>query len=337
MAEAAPNLSGAERAAVLLMTLGEQEAAEIMRHMAPRQVQKVSAAMAQLSSVSRQQAASVLAELRHNVESQTSVGVGSDDYIRSVLKRALGDDRAASVIDRVLTGGNAKGLDMLKWLDARAIADAIRLEHPQILAIVLAYLDSDQSAEVLAHLPEQVRPEVLRRIAVMEGIEANALAELNDVFEKKFSGRPGGAQAQTVGGIKTAADILNRLSGANGATVMEAIKQADAELATRIEDKMFVFEDLAAIDDRGVQAMLREIASESLLIALKGSSDGMKEKIFKNMSKRAAEMLRDDLEAKGPVKLADVEKAQKEILAIARKLADAGEIALGGKGGEEYV
>lgn len=337
MAEAAPNLSGAERAAVLLMTLGEQEAAEIMRHMGPRQVQKVGAAMAQLSNVSRQQVASVLAELTRNVASQTSLGVGSDDYIRSVLKKALGDDRAASVIDRILTGGNAKGLDMLKWMDARAIADAIRLEHPQILAIVLAYLDSDQSAEVLAHLPEQIRPEVLRRIAVMEGIEANALAELNDVFEKKFSGRPGSAQAQTVGGIKTAADILNRLSGANGATVMDAIKQADAELATRIEDKMFVFEDLAAIDDRGVQAMLREISSESLLIALKGSSDGMKEKIFKNMSKRAAEMLRDDLEAKGPVKLADVEKAQKEILAIARKLADAGEIALGGKGGEEYV
>jgi flagellar motor switch protein FliG len=337
MAEAAQNLSGPERAAVLLMTLGEQEAAEIMRHMGPRQVQKVGAAMAQLSNVSRQQVTTVLSEFTRNVESQTSLGVGSDDYIRSVLKKALGDDRAANVIDRILTGGNAKGLDLLKWMDARSIADAIRLEHPQILAIVLAYLDSEQSAEVLAQLPEKIRPDVLQRIAVMDGIEANALAELNDVFEKKFSGQPGGAKAQTVGGIKTAADILNRLPGTNGATVMEAIKQADAELATRIEDKMFVFEDLAEIDDRGVQAMLREVASESLLIALKGSSDGMKEKIFKNMSKRAAEMLRDDLEAKGPVKLADVEKAQKEILAIARKLADAGEIALGGKGGGEYV
>jgi flagellar motor switch protein FliG len=337
MAEAAAKLSGPERAAVLLMTLGEQEAAEIMRHMGPRQVQQVGAAMAQLANVTREQVQTVLSDFTRNVESQTSLGIGSEEYIRAVLKRALGDDKAASVIDRILMGGNSKGLDMLKWMDARTIADAIRIEHPQIIAIVLAYLDSDQSAEVLAQLPEAVRPDVLRRIAVMEGVQAGALAELNDVFEKKFAGQSGGSKAQAVDGIQTAADIMNYLAGANGAAVMESIKQADAELATRIEDKMFVFEDLAAIDDRGVQAMLREIASESLLIALKGSSDAMKEKVFKNMSKRAAEMLRDDLEAKGPVKLTDVEKAQKEILAIARKLADAGEIALGGKGGGDYV
>ncbi len=338
MAEAQPSRSGAERAAILLMTLGEQAAAEILKHMTPKEVQKVGAAMAALQNVSKQDVNQVVANFCETVDSQTALGVGSDEYIRKVLVKALGEDKANGVIDRILLGGNSKGLETLKWMEPRAVAELIRLEHPQIIAIILSYLEADQSAEVLMSLPERMRSDVLLRIATLDGIQPTALQELNEIMEKQFSGNATGSlKSSNVGGIKSAANILNFLDSSRQKDLTDKIKEADGALAQKIEDQMFVFADLVELDDRGIQALLREVSSDSLIVALKGADEAMKEKIFKNMSKRAAEMLRDDLEARGPVKLSDVEKAQKEILVVARRMADAGELVLGGKGGEQYV
>ena len=330
--------NGAERAAILLMTLGEQAAAEILKHMTPKEVQKVGAAMAALQNVSKQDVNAVLASFCDTVESQTALGVGSDEYIRKVLIKALGEDKASGVIDRILLGTNSKGLETLKWMEPRAVAELIRLEHPQIIAIILSYLEADQSAEVLMGLPERLRADVLLRIATLDGVQPTALQELNEIMEKQFAGNAtGNLKSSSVGGIKAAANILNFLDSSKQRELTDKIRQADEALAQKIEDKMFVFADLVELDDRGVQALLREVSSDSLIVALKGADEAMKEKIFKNMSKRAAEMLRDDLEARGPVKLSEVEKAQKEILSVARRMAEAGELVLGGKGGEQYV
>ncbi|MFQ5488398.1 MAG: flagellar motor switch protein FliG [Gammaproteobacteria bacterium] len=329
-------VSGLERAAILLLSLGEQEAAEVLKHIGPKEVHKVSAAMANLSNVSREQATSVLTEFVETVSNETAVGVGSRDYLKSVLVKALGEDKAGNIIDRVLMGENAGGLEQLKWMDPRAIVEIIKLEHPQIIAVVLSYLDSEQSAEVLSLLPEKIRPDVLLRIATLDRLQPSALQELNQVIESQFKGNAH-VKSSTVGGIKTAANILNIMEPSAEETIMDQINEFDADLGEKIQDLMFVFDDLAAVDDRGMQALLREISSDTLILALKGADDELKAKVFSNMSKRAAEMLRDDLEAKGPVRLSEVEAAQKEILAVARRLSESGDIALGGKGAEEFV
>jgi len=328
---------GSERAAILLLTLGEQYASEVLKHMGPKEVQKLGSSMAALSNVSKDQVGTVLSDFCTTVDNQTALGVGSDDYIRNVLVSALGEDKASGVLDRILAGSNSKGLEALKWMEARSVAEIIRLEHPQIIAIVLAYLDSDQSAEVLALFPERVRVDVLMRVATLDGIQPSALHELDEIMERQFSGdNTSNVKSSSVGGIKTAANILNNMDTSIEAGLLEKVKEADGDLGQKIQDHMFVFENLLEVDDRGIQSLLREVSSENLLLALKGADQEMKDKIFKNMSKRAAEMLRDDLEAKGPVKLSEVEAAQKEILTVARRMADAGQLALGGSG-EEYV
>lgn len=338
MPDAGNKIPGVERAAILLMSLGESAAAEVLKHMAPKEVQKIGAAMASLTSVSREQVSSVIETFNREVENQTAIGVGSDEYIRKVLIQALGQDKAGNIIDRILLGGSSKGLESLKWMDPRAVAELIRLEHPQIIAIILSYLDSDQSADVIGHLPEKVRVDVIQRIATLDGIQPSALQELNEIMEKQFSGQnASNVKSSTVGGVKAAANIVNLVDAAKQAEILAKIKEGDEKLAEKIEDLMFVFEDLVEVDDRGVQSLLREVSSDSLIVALKGASEAIKEKIFKNMSKRAGEMLRDDLEVRGPVKVSEVEAAQKEILNVARRLADAGDIVLGGKGGEQYV
>ncbi|MGA7800080.1 MAG: flagellar motor switch protein FliG [Gammaproteobacteria bacterium] len=330
------HFSGTERAAILLMSLGEQDAAEVLRHMGPKEVQKVGAAMANMANISRVQVSAVLEEFVETVETQTSLGVGSDEYVRKVLVDALGEDKAGSLIDRILLGHNTKGLEALKWMDARAVAEIIRLEHPQIMAIVLSYLDSDHAADVIGHLSPRVRADVLLRIATLDGIQPSALQELDEIMEKQFSGKDN-VKSSSVGGVKAAANILNFVDSALEGEIVEALKEVDGDLGQSIQELMFVFDNLAEVDDRGIQALLREVSSENLIIALKGADEALREKVFKNMSKRAAEMLRDDLEAKGPVRLSEVEGAQKEILAIARRMAEAGEIVLGGKGAEQYV
>ena len=328
--------SGTERAAIFLLSLGEQEATEVMRHMGAKDVQRIGAAMTQLQNISRKDVSQVLSDFSLSVEGHTSLGVGVDEYLRKVLIGALGEDKARGVIDRILFGRSSKGLEALKWMDPRAVAELIRLEHPQIIAIVLAYLDPDQAAEVLGHFPVPLRADVVLRIATLDGIQPTALHELDEVIEKQFAGRTGGLKTSVLGGVKSAANILNFMDSSAEASVVELISKVDESLGSRIQDLMFVFDDIAEIDDRGMQEVLRAVPSDKLLLAIKGADEPLKQKIFKNMSQRAAEMLKDDLEAKGPVRLSEVEAAQKEILAIVRKMSEAGTIQLGGKG-EEFV
>jgi len=329
-------MSGVQRAATLLLALGEKDAAEILKHMGPREVQDVGMAMAGLSNVSTRQMEQVMDHFVTTFEDQTALGLGSDEYIRNMLTNALGSDKAGGMIDRILLGRNSKGLEQLKWMDPKAVAEMIRNEHPQIIAIVLSFLDSDQAAEVLAQFAENVRPDIIMRVATLEGIQPSALQELDEILEKQFSGG-GNVQSSSMGGVKTAANILNMTDGAVEGQVMDQITDADAELAQEIQDLMFVFDNLIDIDERGIQTLLREVSSEQLLLALRGAEEGLKEKIFSNMSKRAAEMLRDDLDAAPPARLSDVEGAQKEILTVARRLSEAGEIMLGGGGGDDFV
>ena len=327
--------SGTDRAAILLLTLGETEAAQVLKHMGAKEVQRIGTAMAKLANVSREEVHGVISDFALTVESQTSVGVGADEFLRKVLVDALGQDKAASIIDRINIGRSTKGLDALKWMDARQVAELIRLEHPQIIAIVLAYLDADQSAEILAFLAPNVRADVVARIATLDGVQPSALTELDDIMEKQFAGKATG-KTSGLGGPKAAAEIINFLEPSQESALMEQIEKSDQALAARILDLVFVFDNLIDLDDRSMQELLRQVPAERLLLAMKGSDDALKEKIYKNMSQRAAEMLKDDLEAKGPVRLSEVEGAQKEILTIARKLAESGAIALAGKG-EEYV
>ena len=329
-------LSKVEKAAVLLLSLGETDAAQVRRHMGPKEVQKVGVAMAQMRNVQREQVEEVMSEFVDIVGDQTSLGVGSDGYIRKMLTQALGEDKANGLIDRILLGGNTSGLDSLKWMEPRAVADVIRFEHPQIQAIVVAYLDADQAGEVLGHFDHKVRLDIILRVSSLNTVQPAALKELNQILEKQFSGNANTSRT-TLGGIKRAADIMNFLDSSIEGALMDSIREVDEDLSVQIEDLMFVFNNLSDVDDRGIQALLREVSADVLVLALKGSDEAIKEKIFKNMSKRAAALLRDDLEAKGPVRVSDVETAQKEILTIARRMAEAGEIVLGGKGGEEMI
>ncbi|MGC6370221.1 flagellar motor switch protein FliG [Pseudomonas sp. K2I15] len=333
---AVAKLSRVDKAAVLLLSLGETDAAQVLRHMGPKEVQRVGVAMAQMRNVHREQVEQVMSEFVEIVGDQTSLGVGSDSYIRKMLTSALGEDKANGLIDRILLGGNTSGLDSLKWMEPRAVADVIRYEHPQIQAIVVAYLDPDQAGEVLGHFDHKVRLDIILRVSSLNTVQPAALKELNTILEKQFSGNSN-ASRTTLGGIKRAADIMNFLDSSVEGQLMDSIREIDDTLSGQIEDLMFVFNNLSDVDDRGIQALLREVSSDVLVLALKGSDEGVKEKIFKNMSKRASELLRDDLEAKGPVRVSDVETAQKEILTIARRMAEAGEIVLGGKGGEEMI
>lgn len=329
-------LSGPEKAAVFLRSIGEAEAAAVLKHMAPKEVQKVGQVMATLANVSRDEVQSVLDSFVATVEEQTGLGIGSHDYVRNMLVGALGEDKAGTVLDRILSGGNTSGLEQLKWMDARGIYEVIKLEHPQIIAIVCSFLEPDQAAGVLSMFPERDQSNILLRIATLDGVQPSALTELNSILEKQFSGSSGG-QTSTVGGLKTAADILNFIDSSAEASIMEIIKEAEPDLGQNIEDLMFVFENLIDVDDRGFQTLMREIQTDDLMLALKGCDEDLKEKFFGNMSSRAAEMLRDDLEASGPVRVSDVEAAQKNILTAARDLSDKGVIMLGGGSGDDFL
>lgn len=327
---------GVERSAILLMSLGEEAAAAVFKYLGPREVQKLGEAMAKIKSITKESIGGVLGDFHKAAGEKSSLGMDSDDYIRAVLNRALGDDKAANLIDRILHGGDTSGIEGLKWMDSPSVADLIKNEHPQIIATILVHLDRDQASEVLANLPERTRNDVILRIATLDGIQPSALKELNDVLTKLLSGN-NNLKKSPMGGVRAAAEIMNFMSGTVEGTVMENIREYDGDLAQKILDEMFVFDNLIDIDDRGIQLVLREVQSESLIVALKGASEELREKILKNMSSRAAETLRDDLEAKGPVRLSEVEGEQKEILKLVRRLADEGQIALGGKGEDAYV
>ncbi len=331
---AVKKLSGSEKAGILLLTLGEEVAAEILRHMDPKEVQMVGSTMANMDDISRPMVEHVINNFLEMLESQTAFGIGTDNYIRSMLEKALGD-KAGNVIDRILMGSGSNGLESLKWMDPKSIAEIIRFEHPQIIAIVMSYLEPDSASKVLTHLPENTRSGILMRIATLDGVQPAAIKELDSIMEQYFSDNEN-VKSSMVGGEKTAADILNLLDPSIEAKLMGELKADNENLATKIQDLMFVFDNLREIDDRGMQTMMREVSTDLLTLALKGIEDEFQQKFLKNMSSRAAEMLVEDMEAKGPVKLSEVEAAQKEILTIARRLEESGELILGG-GGEEMV
>lgn len=328
--------TGIEKSAIFLMTLGESEAAAVLKYLEPKEVQKISAAMMKLKNLGREEITQVMHDFFVVASDKTTIGMDSSDYIRGMLIQALGDDKAAGLLDRIMTNSDTSGIESLKWMDPGAVAEMICNEHPQIIATILVHLDPDQAAEVLKMLTERTRNDVLLRISTLDSVQPVALHELNDVLGKLMSG--GGTGKKSLqGGVATAAEILNFMGSALEAEMMENVRSLDPDLAQKIEDKMFVFENIMEIDDRGIQLILREVQSESLIIALKGASEELREKIFKNMSQRAAEMMREDLESKGPVRLSEVEANQKEILKIVRRLSDEGQISLGGKSEEAYV
>ncbi|MEQ1630563.1 MAG: flagellar motor switch protein FliG [Gallionella sp.] len=327
---------GIEKSAVFLMTLGETEAAEVLKYLEPKEVQKISAAMVTLKNLKREQITDVFHDFLVCASNKTSIGMDSNEYIRSMLIKALGDDKAASLLDRIMHNSDTSGIESLKWMDPGAVAEMVGNEHPQIIATILVHLEPDQAASVLKMLTERTRNDVLLRISTLDGVQPVALRELNDVLSRLMSGSSN-TKKSLQGGVGAAAEILNFMGGTLEAEMIENVRTYDPELAQKIEDKMFVFENVLEIDDRGIQLILREVQSESLIVSLKGASEELREKVFKNMSSRAAEMMREDLESKGPVKLSEVEANQKEILKIVRRLSDEGQISLGGKGEEAYV
>ncbi len=324
---------GLRKTAILMLALGHEEAAEVFKYLGPKDVQKLGMAMTSVGKTGREEMEAVLREFHGQTEGRIDL-VDSDEYIRSVLRKALGDDKAAHLIDRILQGNESAGIESLKWMDAASVAEMIRNEHPQIIATIMVHLDRDHASEILNMLPERLRNDVMVRIATLEGVQPMAMRELNEVLTQLLSGGEIGKKS-SLGGIKTAADILNYMGGAIEASVLANIREHDADLAQKIQDQMFTFDNVMELDDRSVQMLLREVQSETLIIALKGTSEELKAKIFRNMSSRAAEALKEDLESKGPVRLSEVEAEQKEILKIVRKLVDEGQIILGGKGGEE--
>lgn len=329
-------LDGVEKAAILLLSLSEEDAAQILKHLEPKQVQKVGMAMASIEDLNQAKISAVHRLFIEQIQNFSTIGFQSEEFIRRALTAALGEEKASNLIDQIILGGGAKGLDSLKWMDSKQVANIIRNEHPQIQTIVLSYLEPEQSAEILSQFPEKVRLDLTMRIANLEEVQPAALQELNEIMEKQFAGQAG-AQAAKMGGLKAAADIMNYLDTNVEGQLMDSIREHDEEMAQQIQDLMFVFENLLEVDDRAIQAILREVQQDVLMKALKGADETLREKILKNMSKRAAEMLADDLEAMGPVRVSEVETAQKEILSTARRLADAGEIMLGGGGGEDFL
>jgi flagellar motor switch protein FliG len=329
-------LEGVDKAAILLLSLTEDDAAQILKHLEPKQVQKLGTAMAQIDDMTQGKITAVHKHFIEEIQNYSTIGFQSTDFVKRALTSALGEDKAANLIDQILMGTGAKGLDSLKWMDSKQVASIIRNEHPQIQTIVMSYLDAEQSAEILSQFPEKVRLDLMMRVANLEEVQPAALQELNEIMEKQFAGQAG-TQAAKMGGLKSAADIMNYLDTNIEGQLMDAIREQDEEMSQQIQDLMFVFDNLADVDDRAIQAILREVQQDALLKAIKGADGELKEKITKNMSKRAAEMLLDDLEAMGPVRISEVETAQKEILSVARRLADAGEIMLGGGGGDEFL
>lgn len=327
---------GLEDAAILLMSLGEEEASEVFKHLTPKEVQGLGETIAKMKSIPREKVEGVLEKFATVASEQSMLVTDTDEYVKSVLRKALGDDKANLLIDRILQGGDVSGIESLKWMDATSVAELLRNEHPQIVAAILVHLDYDQASGVLKCFAERQRNEVLVRVATLDGIQPSALKDLNEVMSKVLAGGDKLRKA-SLGGVKTAAEMINLMGASVETAVLDYIREADNELAQKIMDNMFTFDDLEKIDDKGIQLLMKEVQSESLVIALKGATPEMREKVFKNMSTRAAETLREDLESRGPVRVSEVEAEQKEMLKIVRRLADEGQIVLGGSGDDEFL
>ena len=327
---------GIQKSAILMLSLGEEEAAEVFKYLGPKEVQKLGQQMSKTKDVPVDRIEEIAGEVVSMAQSQSALGLDSDAYIRNVLTKALGEDKAGFLLDRILQGSDTSGIEGLKWMDPGTVAELIKNEHPQIIATILVHLERDFAAAILNLFVDRLRSDVVLRIATIDGIQPNALLELNDVLSKILAGGDK-LKKTTLGGVRTAAEILNFVGTTSEKTVLDTIREYDNELSQRIQDEMFTFDNLLDIDDRGMQAILRDVQSDVLVIALKGADEAIREKVFKNMSSRAAEALRDDLESRGPVRLSEVEAAQKDVLKVARKLADAGELVLGGGGDDAFV
>lgn len=325
-----------EDAAILLMSLGEEEAAQVFRHLGPKEVQKLGETIAKLKVIPRERVEAVLDNFTLTAEKQHILVPDTDEYVKSVLRKALGDDKANLLIDRILQGSDISGIESLKWMDPGSVAELLRNEHPQIVAAILVHLDQDQASSVLKCFTERQRNEVLIRIATLDGIQPAALKDLNEVLSKVLAGGDRLKKA-SLGGVKAAAEIINLMGTSVETSALDYIREADGDLAQRIMDNMFTFEDMSKLDDKGFQAVLKEVQSESLVIALKGATPELREKVFRNMSTRAAETLREDLESRGPVRVSEVESEQKEMLKIVRRLVDEGQIVLASGGADDFL
>jgi flagellar motor switch protein FliG len=336
MASASMDEQGLENAAILLMSIGEEHAADVFRHLEPKEVQRLGETISKMRAIPRDKVEGVLERFAATAAEQSILVPDTDAYVRSVLRKALGDDKAKLLIDRILQGSDTAGIENLRWMDPGAVAELLRNEHPQIVAAILVHLDHDQASAVLKCFQERLRHEVLIRVATLDGIQPAAMKELDEVLSKVLAGGATLRKASR-GGAKAAAEMINGLGGPVETAVLDFIREADNDLAQKILDNMFTFDDLDRVDDKGIQALMKEVQSESLVVALKGAKPELRDKIFRNMSTRAAETLREDLESRGPVRLSEVEAEQKELLKIVRRLADEGQIVMGGGGGDEYL
>ncbi len=327
-------LTGTQRAAVLMLLLGEEQAANIIRFLSPKEVQGLGAAMVQVAELSQEAANAVLDEFLAEIKRQTNLGLGTSDYVDKVFRRALGDDKAASVLGRINPGHGSKGLEILTWMDARSIADMIQAEHPQVVAIILSVLETGVAAEVLNFLPPDARAEIMQRVASLEQVQPSAMDELEAIMKKQFSTNSS-SKSSSLGGVKAAANILNQTKTTLEAAVMSGLRDIDPDLMQQIQDNMFTFENLVSVDNKGIAKIMANVEPDLMMKALKGASEAVKEKFLGSMSERARGMFRDDMEALPPMRLSDVETAQKMIMRAARKLADAGDLVLGG--GADYV
>jgi flagellar motor switch protein FliG len=327
---------GLENSAILLMSLGEEDAAEVLKHLNPKEVQGMGQTIARMKTIPLERMDDVLQKFSVVAAEQFTLISDTDEYVRTVLRRALGESKANLLIDRILQGSDVAGIEGLKWMDPAAVAELLRNEHPQIVAAILVHLDFDQASSVLKLLTERHRNEVLVRIATLDGIQPSALKDLNEVMSAILAGGER-MRKTTVGGVKAAAEILNLMGNTVETSVLDYIREADNDLAQQIMDNMFTFDDLVKVEDKGIHALLKEVQTESLVIGLKGASAELREKIFKNMSTRAAETLREELESRGPVRLSEVENEQKEMLKVVRRLAEEGLFVLGGASDDQYV
>jgi flagellar motor switch protein FliG len=328
---------GLDYAAVFLLGVGPDDASLIMKQLNPREIQRLAAAMSRPRKITRESLEVVMQDFVDRLKHQTSIGGRPDNYLREVLSKAMGKDKASEILDRIVTGGEYAGLEIIKWADPKTIAEMIRFEHPQILATILAHLDADKAGNVLHNLPDKIIPDIIFRLATMAPVTPNAIRELNEVLDQQLSGQLTNTIVQgEAGGPKAAAELLNRLETSRVKGSMEHIRGIDATLAQKIEDNMFTFEDMKRLDDRTLQIILRDVEREKLSIAMKNASAEVRDRFFANMSERAVKMLKEDLEGKGPLRLSEIESAQRDILSVAQKLDSEGVIILN-NGGDDMV
>ena len=329
------DITNVQRAAVLMLLLGEDLASNIISYLDPKEVQELGAAMVSVADMSQEAVNAVLDQFVDLLKRQTSLSLGTTEYVETVLKRALGPDKASSVLSRIMPNRASRGLEILQWMDARAIAEMIKTEHPQVTAIILSVLEAEVAADVLAYLPNDTRPEVIQRVASLDTIQPSAMEELESIMKKQFSNNAS-SSSSSFGGVKAAAKIMNFTKVELEGPILQGVGQIDEELALRIQDNMFSFENLAAVDNRGIQALMRAVEPDMLMTALKGAADVVKDKFLDNMSSRARGMFVDDMEAKGPLRMTEVEDAQKKVMRAARKLSEKGELILSA-GGADFV